>query len=297
MTTTTDTADLRALVGPGQEDVFDQFLAEVNEQEAEIAAAEQGQADEGEDEQLLAGKFKSTEELEKAYLEAQKLISSRGQQPQQPADGGQFTPEQYTPDLGKQLYGDTVATAIEAAEINPLEMAQKVHAGEDVSAYVDALVGKGGLPRDLVETYLQGVKPAPAAASESSDTSLSDSDVAELKALVGGDQEFQQLSQWAIANLSAEDLADYNAAVDSGNKAAARFAIKQLQLRATSQRQAGEPELIGGGKPVMADVFESDQQAIEAMRKTNSKGQRLYNVDPKYRAWYEKTLQRSNVFQ
>jgi len=234
--------------------------------------------------------------LEKAYLEAQKLISSRGQQPAPEVLAGP-TPEQYTPELGKQLYGDTVATAIEAAAINPLEMAQKVYAGQDVSSYVDALVEKGGLPREVVDTYLQGVKPAPAAASESSSASLSDSDVSELKALVGGEQEFQQLSQWAVANLSAEDLADYNAAVDSGNKAVARFALKQLQVRATSQRQGGEPELIGGGKPAMADVFESDQQAIEAMRKTNGKGQRLYNVDPKYRAWYEKTLQRSNVFQ
>jgi hypothetical protein len=294
MTTTTDTADLKALLGPGQEDVFDQFLEEVGQQEAEIAAAEQGQADDGE--QLLAGKFQSTEELEKAYLEAQKLISSRGQQPAPEVSAGP-TPEQYTPELGKQLYGDTVATAIEAAAINPLEMAQKVYAGQDVSSYVDALVEKGGLPREVVDTYLQGVKPAPAAASESSSASLSDSDVSELKALVGGEQEFQQLSQWAVANLSAEDLADYNAAVDSGNKAVARFALKQLQVRATSQRQGGEPELIGGGKPAMADVFESDQQAIEAMRKTNGKGQRLYNVDPKYRAWYEKTLQRSNVFQ
>lgn len=296
MTTTTDNAELKALLGPGQEDVFDQFLEEVQQQEAEITAAEQQAEGGGDDagEQLLAGKFKNTEELERAYLEAQKLISQRGQQPPAEEPAGP-TPEQYTPELGKQLYGDTVATAIEAAAINPLEMAQKVYAGEDVSSYVDALVEKGGLPREVVDTYLQGVKPAKAVA-ESSSVSLTDTDVAELKGLVGGEQQFQQLSQWAVANLSTEDLADYNAAVDSGNKAVARFAIKQLQARASSQGQQGEPELIGGGKPAMADVFESDQQAIEAMRKTNSNGQRLYNVDPKYRAWYEKTLQRSNVF-
>ena len=298
MTTTPDTADLRALVGPGQEDVFDQFIEEVEQQNAEIAAADKPQAEEGE--QLLAGKFKSTEELEKAYLEAQKLISQRGQQPPAKEPAGP-TPEQYTPERGKQLYGDTVATAIEAAEINPLEMAQKVYAGEDVSSYVDALVEKGGLPREVVDTYLQGVKPAKANSPASPDSSaggLSDGDVAELKGLVGGEQQFQQLSQWAVSNLSAEDLADYNAAVDSGNKAVARFAIKQLQARAAgqSQRQNAEPELIGGGKAVSTDVFETDQQAIEAMRKTNSKGERLYNVDPKYRAWYEKTLARSNVF-
>lgn len=299
MTTAIETADLKALVGPGQEDVFDQFIEEVGQQEAEIAAAERAQVDESQaddGEQLLAGKFRSAEELEKAYLEAQKLISSRGQEPPRPAEETQFTPEQYTPDLGKQLYGDTVATAIEAAEINPLEMAQKVYAGEDVSAYVDALVGKGGLPRDVVETYLQGVKPAPAAASEGSAASLSSTDEAELKALVGGDQEFQQLSQWAIENLDPDELADYNAVVDSGNKAAARFALRQLKARAGGEASNGEPKLISGGGAVKTDVFDSDQQAIEAMRKTNAKGQRLYNVDPKYRAWYEKTLQRSSVF-
>jgi len=54
------------------------------------------------------------------------------------------TPDQYTPELGKQLYGDTVAGAIEAAQINPLAMAQKVYAGQDASSDIDALVEKDG---------------------------------------------------------------------------------------------------------------------------------------------------------
>ena len=54
-----------------------------------------------------------------------------------------------------------------------------------------------------------------------------------------------------------------------------------------------EPELIGGGRPPPASRFETQEQAREAMRKTNDNGKRRYNVDPKYRAWYEKTLARS----
>ena len=188
-----------------------------------------------------------------------------------------------------------MATAIEAAEINPLEMAQKVEAGEDVSAYVDALVEKGGLPREVVQTYLDGVKPQQPPATDGQAAALSDADVAELKAVVGGEEQFQQLSQWAKANFDQEELADYNAAVNSG-KAAARFALKQLQARASATSGDGpkEPQLIGGGTAVKTDVCETQQQAIEAMRKTNSQGKRLYNSDPKYRAWYEKTLARSN---
>jgi hypothetical protein len=288
--TATPAPQLQDLLAPGQEDMIDGFLEELEQEQQQLSSEPEPQ-----DQQLLAGKFKSTEELEKAYLEAQKLISQRGQKAPEPEQGEpQPTPEQYTPELGKQLYGDTVATAIEAAEINPLEMAEKVYAGEDVSSYVDALVEKGGLPRQVVETYLQGVAPAKAT-SESSTTSLSDSDVSELKAMVGGDQQFQQLSQWAVANLDPQELADYNAAVDSGNKAAARFALRQLQVRAAGGGTQ-EPKLIGGGSAIKADVFETDQQAVEARSKRDKSGRFLYESDPKYRQWYDKTLSRSNVF-
>ena len=296
--TATPGPDLQAMVAPGQEDLIDGFLQELEQEQQQLAQAEAGGDGEADGEQLLAGKFKSVEDLERAYQEAQRLISQRGQQQSdQPAAEEQpaLTPDQYTPELGKQLYGDTVASAIEAAAINPLEMAEKVYAGEDVSSYVDALVDRGGLPRDLVETYLQGVTPANAPATPDSSAGLTDADVAELKGMVGGDEQFQQLSQWAMANLEPQELADYNAAVDSGNKAAARFALKQLQVRAAAS-SGQEPKLIGGGSAIKADVFESDQQAVDARSKRDKNGRFLYEVDPKYRQWYDKTLARSNVF-
>ena len=157
---TTSTPDLQELLAPGQESIANEFLEELEQGQGQpsephpLDHALEGMQGE-QPEQLLAGKFKTPQELEKAYLEAQKLIGQRGQQPPADEPAGP-TPEQYTPELGKQLYGDTVSSAIEAAAINPLEMAEKVYAGQDVSSYVDALVEKGGLPRDLVQTYLEG---------------------------------------------------------------------------------------------------------------------------------------------
>lgn len=280
--------ELQDMLAPGQEDMIDGFLEELEEEQAQ-----QNTPAPAEEQQLLAGKFKSTEDLERAYLEAQKLISSRGQQVPEPAAEPAPTPEQYTPEMGKQLYGATVATAIEAAEINPLEMAEKVQAGQDVSSYVEALVSKGGLPREVVETYLQGVAPAKVPAQQQQGEGLTEADATELKAMVGGEQQFQQLSQWAVANLEPQELADYNAAIDSGSKAAARFALKQLQVRSSS---GGEPKLISGGGAVKTDVFDSDQQAVDARSKRGENGRFLYDTDPKYRQWYDKTLSRSNVF-
>jgi hypothetical protein len=295
---TTSTPDLQELLAPGQESIANEFLEELEQGQGQPSephpldhALEDMQGEQPE--QLLAGKFKSPQELEKAYLEAQKLIGQRGQQPptEEPASPA---PEQYTPELGKQLYGDTVSSAIEAAEINPLEMAEKVYAGQDVSSYVDALVEKGGLPRDVVQTYLDGVRPA-AAPAPTAAGQLSEADVAEIKAAVGGDQEFARISQWAVSNLAPQDLADYNAAVDSGSKEATRFALKAIRSMAQGGT-ASEPQLIGGGTAARSDVFESGQQAIDALNKRNESGKRLYEADPKYRSWYEKTMARSNPF-
>lgn len=96
--------------------------------------------------------------------------------------------------------------------------------------------------------------------------------MAEIKATIGGEQQFQQLSEWAMANLEPQELADYNAAIDSGNKAAARFAVRQLQARASATGR--EPKLIGGDSAVKTDVFESDRQAIDA-RSRRDKNRRL----------------------
>jgi len=64
-------------------------------------------------------------------------------------------------------------------------------------------------------------------------------------------------------------------------------------VRASS---GSEPKLISGGGAVKTDVFDSDQQAVDARSKRDANGRFLYETDPKYRQWYDKTLSRSNVF-
>lgn len=282
------TDDLKALIGPGQQDLFDEFVQEVEQQQAEIAAAER-QAGSDDEQQLLAGKFKNAEELEKAYLEAQRLISQRGQQPQ-PQPQAEDAPLSRDEAIG--FYGESIVTAAEEAGIDLGAWDKAVKRGDDTAELRQKLSAQTGIPAQLIEQYEQAFRPN-GQVQQPANEGLTDTDVSELKALVGGDEEFTRLSQWAVANLDAAELAEYNAAVDSGNKSAVRFALRSLQLRA-SQGQAGEPELIGGGKPIKAEVFESQQQAIEAMRKTNSKGQNLYRVDPKYREWFDRTMARSN---
>jgi hypothetical protein len=195
-----------------------------------------------------------------------------------------------------EVYGETVATAIEAAEINPFEMAAKLEAGEDVATYVDALVEKGGLPRSLVETYLAGVKPqAPAATEAAEAVSLNENPeaVAALRQSVGGDAAFEQLSRWAAVNLSAAEKADYQAAVDSGNVLAAQWALRAMQARAAGIK--AEPDFLGGGSQTSepADVYETRSDWQKARYAKDDNGNELYARDDSYQRKVDAKHQRS----
>jgi hypothetical protein len=98
-----------------------------------------------------------------------------------------------------------------------------------------------------------------------------------------------------VQNLDPQELADYNAAVDSGNKQAATWALKAIQARATGPATT-EPKLISGGRPPAVEKFESKQQVLDAMNKRNEKGQKLYEVDEAYRSRFMQILDRSEVF-
>ena len=199
-----------------------------------------------------------------------------------PAAGNTFPPEAYTPELGKALYGEALTGLFTAAEVNPLQLDATLRAGGDVSEAVEALASKAGLPKSVVQTYLDGVTAsAPAAAPQ-----LSAEDGAAIRQSVGGDDKFRALSGWAIANLSEQELAGYNAAIDSGNKQLAAFAVKAIEARAAAAgnnpRPRSEPQLARGGRGQAPMRFASIEQQNAAVDRRNAAGERLMHVDPAY---------------
>lgn len=280
--TTEPTFDARQMVAPGQEGALDDFLQELEQRDAEAQPPAE------EEPKLLAGKFKTADDLEKAYQELQKKLGERQQQKADPEPQAPLTREQQV-----EGYGEFIVSAAEEEGLDLAEWEAAVRKGEDTAAQREKLAARTNIPAQLIEQYEAAFRPQQQS-SEPVSQGLSDSDVSELQQLVGGADEFAKLSQWASANLSKDELADYNEAVDSGNKVAVRLALRAMQARSATGADPGEPELIGGGRPATADVFKSQKEAIEAMRKTDSRGRNLYREDAKYRDWFEKTLARSS---
>lgn len=275
---TTPEAAAEGMVAPGQENILEQFIAEQQQQQ---------------EPELLLGKFKSQEDLVKAYKELERKQGQQSQKTEDPAGPTSTAPQEFTREQAVSDYGENLTAAFEAAELNPYEIKALVEGGQDYSAFIPKLAEATGYPTGVVEQYLASFRPA---AAESSQAGLTSSDEAELKAMVGGEDSFNQLSQWAAKSLPPQELADYNAVVDGGNKDAIRWALKALQARAASPDAVVEPKLLGGGNASAPTRFESQQQVLDAMNKRNARGERLYDVDEAYQNRLKQILASSDVF-
>ena len=255
------------MVGPGQEGIVEEF------------AKEQEQLQE---EEAILGKFKSPQDLAKAYAELQRKM---GQQSAEPRPEPVAEPEAadepgYSADQASEIYGKEAVGALAAKGVDLAELMWNADQGADISEHYDTLAETFKVPRQVVENYVSKAQSAPSAG----EAGLSDADATELLQSVGGQESFDQLSGWAKSNLPAEELASYNAVVDSGNKEAIGWALKAMQARQVAPDAVVEPKLYGGGSPTDTVVkFESQQQVLDAMNKRNDRGQRLYDVDEAYR--------------
>ena len=270
----TPEANAEGMVAPGQENILEEYIQEQQQQ--------------GEPE-LLAGKFRNQDELLKGYEELQRKL---GQQ-DAPAEQQQSS-EGYTQEQAVEVYGKEAVDSLQAKGINLADVMFKADAGEDISNTYDDLAAAFNVPRQVVENY---VSKAQAGGSEDAGPAeLSSQDEADIKEIVGGDQGFTELSEWAQANLDESELDAYNAAVDSNNKMAISWALKAMMARRAAPGAVIEPKLYGGGDVPQATRFESQQQVLDAMNKRNERGQRLYDVDSAYRKNIEKLLAASDVF-
>lgn len=260
----------------------------------QMLEAEQAQQSGGEP-SLLAGKYKSVEELEKAYKELQsKLGKPREQQAQEaeavddtePEDQDE-TEEAEEPEAqsAKEIYGDFIGSRLEEAGIDFSEMNTRwQQSGELTGEDYKALEG-AGFSRQIVDAYLAGLNFQAA-----KDSALSMQQINDVKASVGGEQEYTQMMEWAASNLSQEEIAAFNEIVNTQPMSAVKLAVAGIQSRYTTA-VGREPKLLGGRSARKSgDVYESTAQVVEAMSDPK------YKSDPAYRKKVMDKLSRSSVF-
>ena len=248
-----------------------------------------GEEEQEENQQLLAGKYKSVEDLEKAYQEAQRKLSQRGQAEETEEEADQADDsEEEKPQSGdaKEIYGEFIGGRLDEAGIDFSDMNSRwQQTGELTGDDYEQLEG-AGFTREMVDAYLSGLQYKAV-----QDNALTVQQVSALKQEYGGEKGYNEMLAWAAENLSEEEIAGFNEIV-TGNSTmpAVRMAVSGLYAKYISKTGV-EPKLIGGRAPKNdGEKFESTAQLVEAMKDPR------YAADPAYRRKIEARLARSSIF-
>ena len=245
-------------------------------QETEFTSEEQeslalGEKLAAEQEGLLAGKFKSAEDLENAYVELQSKLGQpkeeqpeaeqpEAQQEEQPQEVEEQPQEGFLDRLWEEATSDTDRYSDEM-----LEELSNYDAADIAQMFLDY--------KDQVEQPNQ----------------LTEADVKTLTSIPGGEEEYKQMINWASQNLSQDEIAMFDQVMGKGDPLSCFFAVQALAYR-YGESDGVDPQLIAGGPAASnKQVFRSQAELVRAMADPR------YDSDPAYRQDIMNALENSNI--
>jgi hypothetical protein len=204
----------------------------------------------------LPEKFKNPEDLAKAYSELESRFTQTAQA------------------------GDALQEAVKAGNLTLEDiapMSREFAETGDISDKSYKMLEKRGIPRELVDAYVEGQR------------ALADAQVNSVYSTVGGQQSYEQMTSWAADNLPPEEVEAFDNIVETGSQAAILMAVRGLHARYSAA--AGSPRLIQGNSASSgSSAYRSLAEVTAAMRDPR------YKNDPAYRKDVEDRLRVSDVF-
>lgn len=198
-------------------------------------------------EELIAGKFKSQEDLLKAYNELEKKLG----QPKEPdAPAGDKKETEVTNDAGESF----TVTKYEQ------EVLEKGNLSEDSYKELE----KKGFTRKQVDQYIQGQR------------SYADGFNNNVYSSVGGQEAYTDLITWAADNIDAGTISDYNTSLAELDQQKTLRTLEYMKLKFDQANPKGARRIEGDSGGEGMQPFKDKNEWQRAM--TN----RLYGKDAKY---------------
>ena len=262
----------------------------VEQKTAEAAALEKGQelADanaedklrqfektESENE-LIGGKFRTQEDLLKAYQELQTKLGSN----EKTEEGEEATAEadEAPTDEATEEEEPVDETVDYMFELNK-EFEEKGQLSEEAIDKLSAMDTK-----DLIASYMK----YQAKSSEQARAGLQNQEaINAIKNSVGGDEAYGEMINWAAENLPPEEINDYNSITNSGNPTAIKFAVESLANRYRNSEGYEAPLVTGRKADSSVKPYRSQAELARDI------GNPLYSTDPAFRQDVEDRLARS----
>jgi len=246
-------------------------------------ALEVGEKLEQEQNELLAGKYKDAEELEKAYLELQQKLGSKEETTEKTeatTDEVETTDDEEFNPFADDQQADVVFRASE-------EWAENGEISAETQEAIKEMSGE-----EVMEAYTRINKMVAAGGYEDPGADpgqeLGDEEVAAIHNAVGGEQAYQNMIGWAQDNFTEGEIAAYDNALESGNLSTINLALQALYYR-YADANGTEGEMIQGKAASPTEGFRSQAEVVRAMSDPR------YENDPAYRQDVYNKLERSSV--
>jgi hypothetical protein len=142
-----------------------------------------------------------------------------------------------------------------------------------------ASLEKAGIPKAVVDQFIAGQEALISATRQTVFNS------------VGGEPNYVAMTEWAAENLSGDEIAAYNKAVNSGDPASSMMAVKGLKARYDATvgfepKREVRGETAKTGSTVYRSISEMERDMADPR----------YKTDPAFRRDVERKLERSDIF-
>ena len=242
----------------------------------ELTAEEQdslqvGEALTKEQGELLAGKYKNAEDLEKAYIELQKKLGD-GEPKAEAEETTEETTEEETVDENPAL-----ALINEASEEFYKNDNQLTPETIEKFSQLDS--------KQLINAYLESIKNAP---QQQQEVDLAQTEIDRIHKAVGGESEYRKLTEWGAKNLTESEIKSFDNVVSTGDPNVIELAVAGLKAKYDNSN-GYEGRMLTGKPTSNSEVFRSQAQLVQAMADPR------YDNDPAYRADVVEKLNRSDL--
>ena len=233
-----------------------------------------------EQENLLAGKYKDAQELEKAYVELQKKLGDKSS-----GDSSEAGDSKDSEQVESKEDGEKEEEAKKDTTQDGILDTLWEEANSETSYTKETVEALNKLkPAELADMHLRYREQV-----ERSKPQITEKQVTELKNIAGGEKQYDEMLQWATSNLAEQEIKMFDAVMEKGDPLAAFFAVRSLAYR--YQDSQGYDGKMVTGRPTKSDgdQFQSQAEVVEAMSDPR------YDRDPAFRQKVMKKLERSNV--
>ena len=227
-----------------------------------LQVGEQMQADQ---ENLLAGKYKDAQELEKAYIELQSKLGESNEEKEEPTQELEIEKEEEN---------------TEEPDVSFLDRLWDESQNEFTRETIQELEKMN--PTDLAKMHL-------AYRSKTQQPQITDTQVKQLKDIAGGENEYKGMMSWAQNNLQKNEIDMYDKVMEGGDPLACYFAVQALKYRYDDASGTEGQMLTGKAPSNKGDVYRSQAEVVRAMSDPK------YDNDPAYRQDVYNKLERSKL--